>query len=44
MFNNEFVGFIIAYNINEFGMCVSTDTVFPYLYSLVTFWCDAEET
>jgi len=30
-FNNEFVGFIIVYNINEFGMCVSTDTVFPYL-------------
>jgi len=31
MFNNEFVCFIVVYNINEFGMCVSTDTIFPYL-------------
>jgi hypothetical protein len=31
MFSNEFVGFIIVYNIKEFGVCVSIDTVFPYL-------------
>jgi len=32
MFNNEFVRFIIVYNINDFGMCVSTDTIFLRLW------------